>query len=133
MTATATRILHAVPDAPVILESVTPVGRRKQLAAERKDALRALNAPEVIEEQQAAIASTLRRLAYPKADRRKVLADLAEAMLVLGYMNSSADQRNAPYLRLTEQTLAETGAMETVERKEARDAEKTFVLKAVAQ
>lgn len=131
--ATKTRRLHAVLDAPVILESVTPVGRRKQLAAERADAARAMNAPEVVEEQQAAVAYALNRLAAAKTGKRQILDELAQAMFALGHMNGAADARNAPYLQLAEKVLTGIGAMETVERDEARAAERAVRLKAVAQ
>lgn len=132
MTATKTRILHAVTDdapAPTITATVIPKGRRTVLTAERETARRAMGDPEVIEERTAAVTSAMHKLAVPGADRRKILNALAESLFILGHMNGAADQRNVPYLKLTDDTLAEVLVLETAEQREARKAERAIIAK----
>jgi hypothetical protein len=135
MTVTKPRILHAVPDdtTPAVIATIAPRGRHAALTGERQEALRAMQAPEVIEERTAAVTSAMHKLAVPGADRRKILNALAEAMFVLGRMNGAADERNAPYLKLTEDTLAEVLQFETAERDKARQAERAITGKAAAK
>jgi hypothetical protein len=131
-TVTKNRILHVVPDdtTPAVLTRDIPRGRSAALTTERETAALAITMPEVVDERDAAIDATIQRLAKHTMDRRRALTLFAEEMLILGYMNGAADQRNAPYLKLTEDTLAEVLQFETAERDAARQAEKAIKAKA---
>jgi hypothetical protein len=131
-TVTKPRILHAVPDdtAPAVLTTIVPRGRHAALAGERQGALGAMQAPEVIEEQAAAITTALRRLATHTMDRPTTLAKLAEAMFTLGYVNGAADQRQTGHLKLIDGALTAIDALETAERDRDRQAETALKAKA---
>jgi hypothetical protein len=129
-TVTKPRILHAVPadTPPAIHATIVPRGRHAALTGERQEALRAMQAPEVIEEQ--AIATALRRLATHTMDRPTTLTKLAEAMFTLGYVNGAADQRQTGHLKLIDGALTAIAALETAERDQARQAEAALKAKA---
>jgi hypothetical protein len=132
MTVTKPRTLHAVPDdaTPVIHTTIVPRGRHAALTGERQEALAAMQAPEVVEEQAAAISTALRRLATHTLDRPTALAKLAEAMFTLGYVNGAADQRQTGHLKLIDGALTAIDALETAERDQARQAEAALNAKA---
>lgn len=93
-------------------------GRRAALARERENARVAVTDPDVAEQQKNAIARALRELRKDGADPKAILADLVERMLILGYVNGAADQRQAGHLELTDTVLAEVIKIETRERAE---------------
>lgn len=125
MTATRPRHLAAVPDRTQsvathtrVIESVEPAGRETALAREHDNACLAALAPDVTEQQQAAIAKAMRAAGRQNADLRAILLDLTRAMFVTGYMNGAADQKQAGHLELTDMVLAEVITLETRERAE---------------
>jgi hypothetical protein len=130
--ATKTRHLAAVPDhAPTgtparIVETLDLPDRRAELATEHDNACIAALAPEVVEQQRAAIAKAMRAAAKENADLRAILLDLTRSMFVTGYMNGAADQQQAGHTALAQDTLAEIIRLESVQRRELRETERVL-------
>lgn len=119
MPSTKTRHLHPVPDPAPRTADVVSLARAAEVLAERratfarhhKQARAAADMPDAAKERAELVRRTAYRLGQPGADVTGLLAELATAMFVLGYMNDSDRDQ------LAGATLATITWLEEIERK----------------
>jgi hypothetical protein len=122
MTVAKDRHLHAVPTTShADVETLRQIAqacaeRRTAFAYQQQHARAATQDPEIIKERDALVSKTASRLQRKNPDVRGLLTELADAMLVTGYMEAAGEQRP-----MSDAVLATVAHLEDIEKQAQND------------